>query len=86
MELDADVQKLMMVDLAEAGLEKRAEDLQDHEEMETLHQQLPLQGRMAEKEQTSGKPMVVAEAEALLALAKMHQELEDPAALEQLIQ
>tara|TARA_R100001163_G_C5017584_1_gene161400 strand:- start:167 stop:427 length:261 start_codon:yes stop_codon:yes gene_type:complete len=85
-ELDADVQKLMMVDLAEAGLEKMAEDLQDQEEMETLHQQLPLKVRMAEKEQTSGKPMVAAEAEALLALAKMHQEPEDQAELEQLIQ
>jgi hypothetical protein len=85
-ELDADVQKLMMVDLAEAGLEKMAEDLQDQEEMETLHQQIPLKEIMAEKEQTSGKLMVVAEAEALLALAKMHQEPEDQAELEQLIQ
>tara|TARA_X000001388_G_scaffold60099_1_gene45437 strand:+ start:418 stop:678 length:261 start_codon:yes stop_codon:yes gene_type:complete len=85
-ELDADVQKLMMVDLAEAELEKTAEDLRDQEEMETLHQQVPLKEIMAEKEQTSGKPMVVAEAEALLALAKMHQEPEDQAELEQLIQ
>ena len=86
MELDVDVQKLIMEAQAEAELEKTAEDLQDQEEMETLHLQLHLKEIMVEKARTHGKPWVVAAEAALLAIAKMHQEPEDQAELEQLIQ